>query len=470
MKKEIQERLEHEAHEHSHHKILQQREVEQGLAQRAQFFKNNEKHMKTRGDMFRKNRRQFLDFMGRTGIAGGVFKAFPAIAGVVASRQALAADEDTKRLALCYINSGAPNGYWLPKSVSEMNMVTEPYLGVADICQFREIDAAVEGHARGTQALGARSYGQPTTDTLAAPVLSANTPFSNMFLGSEPNGMDISAFGKPKADPQVALKDYFSSGAGNNDGPDTSYIGAYQAQMRALEQIKSKLSVEERDRLDEHSAAIAKIEKRITDIINGASVDPASCAPTLPTESHYIHDTGTGTEVKMVAHGKTMVDIIIAGMKCGLMNVATLQLGADAGGWKTHGVDHYGGFASDSHGSLHAGYTTEDGVPISFVECHRYLNQVPAYFIQQLIDNNGPDGKPLIDTTVFGQTTCMGNGMDHSTPNAPFILATRRADFQVGFSAKNMTDTASTYDFNETILKGLGIPGDFPSTTTLDLL
>ena len=471
--KEIKELLEHEHHEHERLEKKRLQLLSETKAGQEAYFKRHEKSLRARGDVFRKERRKFLDFMGRTGISGGLLKAFPAIAGVVAARQSYA-QTDAKRAVFCYINSGAPNGYWLPTGVTEMNEVTQHYAGVAEICHFREIDAMVEGHARATQALGARGYGQPTADALASPVLSANTPFSQIFVGSEVAGADISSLGKPKADPQVALKDYFSPGGGDNGGPDMSYLKVYQAQQRALESIKSKLSAEERERLNEHAAAFEKIEKRITQLMSDGAIKPEECAPDLPSASEYIASGAGGDQTKMVEHGKAQADLIIAGLKCGLTNVGTLQLGSEQGHWKTYGIDHYGGFNDTSHGSVHAGrlIAEQNDKPISFIECHRYLSQVPVYLIEQLMTQYGPDGKLLIDTTVFAQVTCMGNGMDHSTPNSPFLLATRMPGFKRGFSATNQAqnNNGGTYDFNETVLRGLGIGADFESTNTLGLL
>ncbi|WP_053980580.1 DUF1552 domain-containing protein [Marinagarivorans algicola] len=470
--KAIDEILQHHKHEHTQLDIQRLALIDKEKNAKSEYFKKYARDINTRRTLFRKNRRQLLDFLGRTGVASGVLRTFPAIAGVLGARHAIA--QETTRAVFCYINSGAPNGYWLPKSQTEMNLVTEPYADVASICHFREVDAVVAGHGRATTALGARAYGQPTSDSIAAPALSASTPFSSIFLGSDATGQDISAYGKPKSDPLIALKDYFSSGAGDNDGPDTTYLKVYQAQMRAIEGIKNKLSADERERLQEHSAALEKIETRITDFLNGNSIDPSTCAPTLPPKSDYILTVGAGEQTKMLEHGKVQADIIIAALKCGLTNVATLQLGAESGTWKTHGVNHYGGFTGDSHGSVHAGYSlaNKNNLPISYVECHRYLSQVPAYLIKQLMNNNGPDGKPLIDTTAFAQVTCMGNGMDHTTSHAPFILATRLPSFNTGFSALNQsaTNNGSTYDFNETVLKGLGVAGDFPSANTLGLV
>ena len=469
--KERQEFIQHERHEHALLEKEHQKELAKAKDAQVEYFKKHEHELRARGDKYRKDRRRFLDLMSKTGISSGILRAFPAIAGIVASREAFAQGE-TKRAVFCYINSGAPNGYWLPKSATQMNMVTEPYAGIASVCNFREIDAAVVGHARASQALGSRGYGLPTIDAIIAPVLSAITPFTAMFVGSETDGAAISSFGQPKTNPHAALNDYFSGGGDKGD-PDYTYLKAFEAQQRAIDEIKAKLSVNERERLAEHTAAIQKLESRITGILEGNGVDPATFAPTLPSADSLMQPAQSGEaskRAKMLEHGKANVDILVAGLKAGLTNVATLQLGAEQAMWKTYGVNHYGGFTGDSHGSVHAGII-KDGVPISYVENHRYISQVPVYFIEQLMSNNGPDGKPLIDTTVFAQVTCMGKGQDHTTPNAPFIMATRMPGFKTGFSAKNQSQNndGSTYDFNETIAKGLGIGGSFASTNTLDL-
>ncbi|MDZ7923138.1 MAG: DUF1552 domain-containing protein [Marinagarivorans sp.] len=462
-----------EHHEHAQVAKEQQHMRANAPKVKAQYFKEHEHAIRARGDKIRKDRRRFLELMSKTGISSGMLRAFPAIAGIVASREAFA-QGSTKRAVFCYINSGAPNGFWLPKSATQMNQSTEHYAKVASVCNFREIDAMVTGHARASQALGSRNYGQPTMDAIIAPVLSAITPFTAMFVGSETAGAAISSSAQPKTNPHAALNDYFTGGGDKGD-PDFTYLKAFEAQQRAIEEIKKKLSASEKERLLEHTAAIQKLESRITKIMEGTGVDPATFAPTLPAPANLMLPAQSGEaslRVRMLEHGKANVDILIAGLKAGLTNFATLQLGSEQGLWKTYGVNHTGGFTGDAHGSVHAGVITADKVPISYIETLRYVSQVPVYFIEQLISNNGPDGKPLIDTTVFAQVTCMGEGQDHTTPNAPFIMATRMPGFKTGFSSKNQSQNndGSTYDFNETIAKGLGIGGPFKSTNSLDLL
>jgi hypothetical protein len=70
------------------------------------------------------------------------------------------------------------------------------------------------------------------------------------------------------------------------------------------------------------------------------------------------------------------------------------------------------------------------------------------------MDDVGPDGQKLIDSTVFVQVTCMGNGMTHNPDNAPFLVATRMPGFKSGFSASS---TGNTEDLNGAIPRGMGI-------------
>ena len=91
----------------------------------------------------------------------------------------------------------------------------------------------------------------------------------------------------------------------------------------------------------------------------------------------------------------------------------------------------------------------------------RYLSDVPAYFLRRLMDENGPDGQKLIDSTVFVQVTCMGNGRDHTREHGPFMLATRLPGFSNSFSS---LDQGTTEDFNGAVPRGLGIPDNLYDT------
>lgn len=400
------------------------------------------------------DRRRFLDLIGKAGISSGLIKASGLLAGVLANRHALAQDLTNKRVVFCYLNSGAQNTTWMPTSATSMNIVTQPYgpqgYNVASICHFREVDVMVEGHSNARQALGVPNYSEPTMDQRIAGVLGATSPHSSIYLGSQATtqGALCSTIGPCTDDPAKAFKDLFQSPLPTGT-VDNTYELAYDAQLRAIQSIKSKLSQEEIQRLDMHGDAIAKIKQNLEDSLSGQGPDPSACGSSV----------GTLKNGNIQERGKTQADIIVAALACGLTKVATLQLGNHQGDWYGHNTV----FKQDAHNSCHsAGGETND-------EMVRYLSDVPAYFIDKLRKTMGPDNQPLINSTVFVQVTCMGNGRDHSSANGPFIVATQMPGFKSGFSTMR---AGNIRDLNGAIPKGLGINGMLQGmgTSTLGLV
>lgn len=383
------------------------------------------------------DRRSFLEMVGKAGISTKMLQASTLLGGVMANRHALAQDPAlNKRVVFCYLNSGADNANWLPSGVNAMAKVTRPYAGVADICHFREVNVIMNGHEDAKQALGSiRHSGAPTMDRRIADYLGTTTPYKSIYLGAQAKGgAACSNIGPVEDSPSTAYSKFFEGPLPEGDADDT-YLDAYNAQIAALAPLRNKLSLEERDRLDSHEAAIIKIRQNMMDQLAGNGPDPSAC-------TNIVGGLATSN---IQEHGKTQADIITAAFACGLTKVATLQLGNEQGGWRGHNTVYNG----DAHGTCHS--TPNADANDEIVE---YLSQVPAYFIQKLRDTAGPDGKPLIETTVFVQVTCMGNGRDHSPGNGPFIVATQMPGFKGGFS-KAVAGT--TEDLNGAIPKGMGI-------------
>lgn len=382
-----------------------------------------------------KDRRNFLDMIGKAGISTQMLKFSPLLGGVMASRHAQAQDFSNKRVVYCYLNSGAQNTTWLPSSASNMNIVTQPYADVASICNFRQVNVMQEGHANATQAIGVPGYGIPTMDTRIAGVLGATTPYSAIYLGSQAttSGVLCSTLGPCTDDPSKAFADLFQAPP-PMQAADETYKTAFDSQLSAIERIKTKLGGDENDRLQKHVEALERMKSNMESQLSGEGPDVASCGSGV----------GALSNANIQDRGKSQADIIIAALQCGLTNVATLQLGNHQGDWYGHNTTYTG----DAHNSCHSsGPETND-------EMVRYLSQVPAYFLKRLMEENGPDGQPLINTTVFVQVTCMGNGRDHTRENGPFIVATKMPGFSNSFSAASQ---GTTEDLNGAIPKGLGI-------------
>lgn len=424
------------------------------------YQKTNEKALEAKKQYVQQDRRRFLDIVSKAGISSSVLRASTLLGGVMAGRHAMAQGANV-RVVYCYLNSGARNDQWLPASAGNMNNVTAPYAGVASVTRFRQVDAMVEGHGAAAHACGGvnesgGAYGIPTYDQRIAEAIGGSSPIPYLYAGSDAglgvqlgaNTM-VSTTGPLIDTPAGLYEKAFNSKI--EVGNDTTYQSAFAAQHQAIAAIRNKLSADELARLEEHEAALTKIEENITKAAEANAPDPSAC-----TTNYF---SGGSIQEK----GKAQADIITAALACGLTNVATLQLGNHQGAWKGHNTVYQG----DAHNSCHSsGPETND-------EMVRYLSQVPAYFIDKLMKTNGPDGQPLINTTVFVQVTCMGNGRNHSTPGAPVLVATRLPGFSNGFSTQaNGSSQSNILNFNRTIPVGMGLNGsmfDAPAST-LNLL
>jgi hypothetical protein len=416
--------------------------AQEGKANYNAYLKANEKILERGAKHVNQERRKFLDMLAKTGVSTSILKASSLAGGIFATRQAMAAG-GPKRVFYCYIDSGAATGAWMPSSATNMNTVTRAYgpqgTNVASICHFRQVDVRLAGHSAAHQALGTTQFGVPTMDTRIAPLVSATTPYKAMYLGFDAttNGALCSNIGPCIDDPVAAYNRYFNSALPEGSTDDT-YLKVFASQKKALQALRNKLSQEERERLDVHAEALSGLENRLTALMSGEGPDIEAYRPTLPSPSSYAN--------RIVAGGKVQADIIIAALQAGLTNLAVLQLGNHQGTWRGFGTNYQGNLHDAAHSAPGAG---------AFNEMIGHISEVPAYIIKRLMETEGSDGQKLIDTTVFVQVTCMGNGMTHDSGGAPFIVATRMPGFRQGFSA---SAGGGTEDLNGAIPKGLGLP------------
>lgn len=421
---------------HAHEEAQKRKQNAQKFAQKYEAQQENaEKHVN-------KERRRFLDMIAKAGVSTPLLKASSLLGGVFASRYAMAAG-GPKRVVYCYLDSGADDSSWMPSSATSMNTVTQPYgpsgEDVAGICNFRQVNVHLSGHSAAFQSLGVQTHGQPTIDARIAPILSATTPYTSMYLGSgaTSNGSLCSTIGPCTDDPAGAYQRYFNSSLPTGSTDDT-YKKVYQSHARAIQAVKTKLGQDERERLEAHEAAVERIESRIEAVMSSEGPDLDSFKPTMPSPGSY-----TG---KIVATGKLQADIMLAGLQAGITNVGILQLGNHQGNWTGDGTSYTGNLHDSAHSA--PGNT-------AFNEMIRHLSEVPAYFIRRLMDEEDADGQKMIDSTVFVQVTCMGNGITHEPANAPFLVATRMSGFNGGFSTMTR---GFTEDLHGAVARGLGIP------------
>lgn len=371
--------------------------------------------MKIQDKSINLRRRKFFDTIAKAGVSSAVLRSSGLAMGMLANRFASAEDGANKRVLFLSFPGGAPAGSWMPSSVTSMNASSTGYAPVASYCNFYSVDVPGGGHGGTHASLGG---GSNTMDVQLANILSANSPYSAINLGIEVgssndligrrNGQVV----RPEDSPEAAFKQFFAA-----PPPGGAAQALYQKQKTALDANKEALNAlrtalgqEERERLDTHLAALERIDRRLEDA--SQFVPPEGCAnPTLPSQG--------GTDIK--AQIMLQTDIAVAALRCGLTNVATIQLDDSQCEWR-----YNGSFAEGHHQTQH-GRSRND-----VVEIMKYLSEAGAYAIKQLIDAPDPAGGKLIDSTVFMLVSEMGDGMSHVQSGAPYILATNMPGFKKG--------------------------------------
>ncbi len=370
---------------------------------------NRERHLN-------KERRRFLDMVSKAGVSTALLKAVPLAAGVFASRYATAQDATNKRVVFMYLPNGAPNGMWMPGSATRMNISTEPYLPVASVCEFHEVNMAAGGHGDTWKSMG--TYMGQSTDTLDAH-LSRNfptAPYRIVRAGVQSTGQVFftkeSGQQAAHTDGPARLYSTYFDGTPPVNNLDESYKRVFSMSRTALATLQKKLGVEEYRRFDSHLDSLQEIERRIEAANMPKEVGEECQNPAVSSAAadHFID------EAKIVA------DIVIATLKCGLTNTSTIMLSNDQAGWlplgRVDGVQN----GLNHHNVAHSGNDN------TTARVTGLLSQVPAYFIDQLMKTDGPDGQKLIDTTLFVQVTDMGDG-NHGLANAPFLFASKLPGF-----------------------------------------
>lgn len=368
-----------------------------------------------------RERRRFLDMIARTGVSTALLKASPFALGMFASRFASAQDATNKRTVFMYLPNGAPNGLWMPTGQNNMNLCTRAYAPVAQYCEFHEVNMTQGGH--GTTHNSMAAYGSANrNDTLDSTLASENfptAPYKIIRAGVQNTGgpsfcREAGQQATHIRGPAALYKAIFSGSPPPNNNDD-SYKRVFEMNRYALSNLQKKLGVDEYQRFETHLESLNEIERSI-EAANAPREQGEEClSPAIsPYESEHIVD-----------EGKAASDIIIAALKCGLTNVATIMLSDDQAGWLAgergleYGLTNLG---LNHHNYSHSGNDTNTGNMVGL------LSEVPAYFIEELAKNDGPDGQPLINTTVFVQVTDMGDG-DHGLANAPFIAASAMNGF-----------------------------------------
>ncbi|MBX7193100.1 MAG: DUF1552 domain-containing protein [Sandaracinaceae bacterium] len=176
-----------------------------------------------------------------------------------------------------------------------------------------------------------------------------------------------------------------------------------------LTRLRAELPSEDRDRFDRHVASVSDLERRVR--------DGAVTVCSRPDRPRWSDDN------EQIFRLRAQVELAMAALACDLTRVVSLALGKEGGtlSWLDDGSDPH----LASHESW-GGTTTE--ARMAAAEIVTRQNRVVAEEVASMIDQLSARG--LMESSILVWGTPMGWGGPHTNYNAPFVLASGRADLQ----------------------------------------
>lgn len=410
--------------------------------------------MSNEQDFALQQRRKFLKFIGKAGIALPLLQASGLGAGMLLSRQAMAEGAALRKVIFIYIPDGTPGGAsatYLPSADMTLKTCSTPLESVKGDCLFLK-DVTIDGgggHGLTQRVLGAFAEGvKGSIDLALEGTVGASSPIASLRLGVRTRNLDpISARGFAGStdfqdNPQAAFDRLFGGVV------DASPIGAkrekklLEMNQAALAKIKSKLGSYELQRLEQHEAAIAKLKSDVEAAANNSA--PAGCTSPL------FNPQGRSTELVDSAFTDLFAlqtENLVLAMKCNITRIGVLQLG-------THQSDFaVTGLSGDYHTSVHSGDFE------FYASYRRYFSERVAYLIQRLKDTDDPAGGKLIDSTLVVQVTDMGDGSSHTGEDAAYMFAGGGSAVKKG----QIVTASNHHRLLDTVAQYMGVQGVIPN-------
>ena len=399
-------------------------------------------------ELVQNSRRQFLEFIGKSGATGAVLKHMPILAGLMANRYANASNNPVRRVVFVYTPLGSPAGVWLPVD-GKLNLATQGFSGVENDCHFHETEVVSAELGLIRKALGELRWNADwtgdTIDNQIATVLGASSPYAalNFSVQASPSIADAlsrkNGRGVLSMDtPSQAMAALFSSGALEMSiARQQAKSSLLAGHADALKCSQSLLSQEEKQTVEQLDDTISWLSRKLENTPNHtlACETPAFALP-------------EPSGITFMEEARLQSDLMVHALSCGLTNVATLQLSDDQG--------NFVGSDPDFTGSMHQATCGSPG-PEHYINMLNDLNGCIAHLIEQLAMHDDPavPGTKLLDNTVVVQVSSIGHGPSHSSVGGPSVIATRMPQFKTGIATPQGSD--NNLQILQTVAIGLGL-------------
>ncbi len=231
--------------------------------------------------------------------------------------------------------------------------------------------------------------------------------------------------------PTAAFNSLFANVA-TGGAPNTAALRAQARQKsildgtkKSLGTFKSRLTSSDKVLIDTHLEHIRAIEQQLS-----ATVPPPSAACAKPDISTSGTTATTGYyNVNIAKTAPVMVDIMIAAFRCGLTNVATLNIGDFHATWlnptfpAAYDIGH-----SLHHSANSTGKTGADGAKWqqwydTMLINRRWRMSLLARFMDGLKATPEGASGTMLDNSIILETSEFSLGADHSSTDLPILLA-----------------------------------------------
>jgi Protein of unknown function (DUF1552) len=189
-----------------------------------------------------------------------------------------------------------------------------------------------------------------------------------------------------------------------------------------LRKVKSKLSVEDRQLLDEHATFVREMEQELKE---GEGENLGHAAPQL--------EPGVKEENDNIPRiSKLQIDLMVNSFVADFTRVATLQYTNSVGGARMRWLG-----VNEGHHELSHNPDSDEKTQEKLTKINKWYCEQLAYLAKRLAETPEPGGGgSLLDNTLIVWTNELGKGNSHTLDNIPFVLVGNGLDFRMGRSLK----------------------------------
>ncbi len=189
-----------------------------------------------------------------------------------------------------------------------------------------------------------------------------------------------------------------------------------------LKKVRSLVSEEDRDLLDEHTTFVREMEEELK---AGEASKIEHAVPQL--------EPGVKEENDNIPRiSKLQIELMVSSFAADMARVATLQYTNSVGGARMRwlGVD-------EGHHELSHEPDSNEKVQKKLTKINKWYCEQLAYLAQRLAGTPEPGGEgSLLDNTLIIWTNELGKGNSHTLDNIPFVLVGNGLGFRMGRSLK----------------------------------